>query len=74
MVTTFFQKAYYLFLKSLLPFSKKHTTFWRGQILLFLSVFKCYFNVVKTPLKHCFNSTSFLENECSGKIYRSINI
>ena len=67
MVTTFFQKAYYLFLKSLLPF-------WRGQILLFLSVFKCYFNVVKTPLKHCFNSTSFLENECSGKIYRSINI
>ena len=74
MVTTFFQKAYDLFLKSLLPFSKKHTTFLERSNLVVFIVFKCYFNVVKTPLKHCFNSTSFLENECSGKIYRSINI
>ena len=67
MVTTFFSKAYYLFPKSILPF-------WRGQILLFLIGIKRHLNAVKTPLKHCFNSTPFLENECSGKIYRSINI
>ena len=37
-VTSFFQKAYHLFPKSILPFSKKHTTFLkRGRIYDFLT-------------------------------------
>ena len=50
MVTSFFQKAYYLFLKSILPFFKELTSFWRrGRILEFLLLLIC-------PLKQCLNA------------------
>ena len=49
MITTFFQKAYDLFLKSLLPFSKKHTTFLERSNLV---VFNRYLNAILTLLKH----------------------
>gem|GEM_PF-4709193 len=43
MVTSFFQKAYYLFLKSILPFSKKHTTFLERSNL---TIFNRYLNAI----------------------------
>ena len=56
MVTTFFQKAYDLFLKSLLPFSQKLTTFFQKAYYLFGEVKSCcfyqYLNAILTLLKH----------------------
>ena len=76
-VTSFFQKAYYLFPKSILPFGKEV-----GNCQFFHNLTKPV-NTVKTVLKHCLNTVLTalrlhgkqvghikIRIKCAGKTYR----
>ena len=76
-VTSFFQKAYYLFPKSILPFGKEV-----GNCQFFHNLAKPV-NTVKTVLKHCLNTVLTalrlhgkqvghikIRIKCAGKTYR----
>ena len=76
-VTSFFQKAYYLFPKSILPFGKEV-----GNCQFFHNLTKPV-NTIKTVLKHCLNTVLTalrlhgkqvghikIRIKCAGKTYR----